>query len=210
MTAHAHPSALARSVPSAPRRLSLLPLLVVLLAGLAPVLAAPATVLASCMRLDLKGLERTPGLVVFVGTVEANAGAVVRVRVDQWFSGADPRDALAVTGGRMSNDPNVASSVDWEAQVGVSYIIVAERRDPDTVETAPCRQLWIDAESMAEATAVFGEPRLPPFGGPEATPPPTGGPVGPSPAELAIAGALALAGALIGLLVVLRLQRRPG
>lgn len=118
---------------------------------------------ASCMPLELRTLPRTADTVVFTGTVLEIDGQRVRMQVEDWFTGRDPRGAVLVVGGRGSSDPTVVTSVDWRPRPGEAYLVVGESGAPGMIVTAACRQAPVSPAKLAEATAVFGEPKHPPF-----------------------------------------------
>lgn len=185
-----------------------LALICLLPAGVAP-RPALADTFADCAPLELSQLQRTPDLVVFAGTVRELVEGGGRLRVQAWFVGDDPRDQLLVVGGRAPSEPGVVTEDGWSPELGAAYLVVGQRSDTETVETVPCQQRWADGTTLSEATVAFGKPRVPPFPTLEPTPAPGSAPFGRSPAELALATVLVLAGAAAGILVVARLQRRP-
>lgn len=165
-------------------------------AGLVATLASPAAA-TSCVPIEAQLTDLQAGSVVFVGTIVARDATTVQVRVDQWFSGADPRDQLAIPMPRPGG-PITAGS--WEPSVGERWFIIGDRLDPGTVDSGICRQMPYDPSLAAAAMAAFGPPQSPPFG--ERVPEDAGGP------PLALAAGLVAVGVLIGLGGVLYVQRR--
>lgn len=180
-----------------------LPLAALAAALFAVVSAGPASGL-SCLPVDMQLKELEPGNVVFVGTVTARDVAGARVRVDQWFRGADPRDSLAIPiAGAMPGEPIIIGS--WDPTPGQVWFIIGNRLAADVVESDLCRQMPVDAALMATATSLFGPPQLPPFEDPDVTDGET-----PSGMPLVIAAGVVALGLLGGLGAVFLLQRRAG
>lgn len=170
-------------------------------AGALLAFAVTRPVLASCVSMEMQLKDLQPGTAVFVGTVADRDASGVRVRVDQWFAGADPRDVMTIAiAGR--DQPVILGT--WDPRPGEAWFIVGERIGPGTIESNVCRQVPLDVGVVTLATNLYGLPSLPPFaapGGPEQEPSPD------LPIGLGI-GVIAL-GVLVGLGAAVALQRRP-
>jgi hypothetical protein len=160
-------------------------------------LTGPASA-TSCIGIEDQLKDLPPGTAVFIGTVIARDAATAQVRVDQWFSGDDPREALIIPLAGPG-DPIVVGA--WEPAPGQTWFIIGDRIGPDRIDSSVCRQTPADANILSAATARYGTPRLPPYGQPDGT----AGSDGP---PLPIVLGLVALGVVGGLGAVVLLQRR--
>ncbi len=182
-------------------RLCAVPMAALTGALIALALAGPASA-TSCIAPEMQLQNLDPGTQVFVGTVTARELGAVRLRVDQWFAGPDPREMVAIPL-LAPGDPIVVGT--WDPTPGQVWFIIGDRIGPETIDSSVCRQVPADPAIVSAATNHFGAPRMPPFS--DSTAPETTGSGG---VPLAIGAGVLILGLLGGLGAVLALQRRVG
>ncbi len=133
--------------------------IVLALAAAVVFLARPSPALASCPPLELIPIR--PESVVFIGEVLGSSRQRTDLRVEVWYTGAEPTDTVVVLGGRVGKGRE--SSADWHPIVGERYAVIAERRTDGSFLTELCLQAFANTPVVAFLEDRYGAPRMPPF-----------------------------------------------